>query len=478
MRISRTVHWAIASCLFAVIIARSITLSFSIDEAMTYNFVIDEWDRIIANNHKLNTFLMKVFGRVFGHSEWALRLPNSMSFILYAWASWRLVRRIPTSWMAVMASLILLVQPNLIEFFSLARGYALGTALLFTSAVLTIEALDSDCSDGFSRRRILYASLLASFGLGAYLASVNVFIMLSACILGLQIWKWKRFGWSSLIPTGLVLAAGFAWGVNELLELSASEELFYGNESYIQFWERFQMYYLWPVYGPYFMRPSTMLNLLALGMLWPVLIWSLSRKLRAEIVVPLILLVGAAIGWVIEFEVFDSLLPMHRTSLIYYPLLGMLVVGFISGMKNVNKPFIKFPTMAVFAVFAFVILGNFSKAVDFHTLREWGGSADVKTAMMIVKEYSDELPREAEIEKHYNLRSEINYYIRTRGMNVGVNMNMGTELNAEFLLLRIRDFKYAFDDERLTSKYELVGDYPDSGLRLYIRKDVLSKTSE
>lgn len=441
---------------------------------MTYNFVIDEWDRIIANNHKLNTFLMKVFGGVFGHNEWALRLPNSLSFVLYAWATWRLVKRVPSTWIAVLASIVLLVQPNLIEFFSIARGYALGTAFFIAAVVMTIEASDAKESASFSQRRLLYASICIGLGLGAYLAAINVFIMISACILGLQIWKWSRFGWRSLLTTGFILVFGFAWGVNELIELGQSEQLFYGNESYAQFWERFQLYYLWPVYGPYFLRASTMLNLLALGLLWPVFLWLFNRKFKAEVVIPLVILVGSSIGWVLEFEFFDSLLPMHRTSLVYYPLLGVLVVGFMIAVGRLERPILKYTTMVVYSVFAFVILGNFSKAVDFEVLREWGASADVKSAMYQVDEYAEKLSTEAVIEKHHSLRSEVNYYIRTRDMNAQVDMEAGIQLDAEFLLVRKNDFHYSFDDEQLTSKYELIGDYERSNLRLYIRKDILA----
>src|ERR1051325_3912111 len=72
--------------LFIYIILRAKKLSLTWDEANTFweyvrtpRWLPQEFNYMSANNHLLNTWLMKICAMCFGESEFSLRLPNVLA---------------------------------------------------------------------------------------------------------------------------------------------------------------------------------------------------------------------------------------------------------------------------------------------------------------------------------------------------------------------------------------------------------------
>ncbi|MCC6279292.1 MAG: hypothetical protein IT262_01735 [Saprospiraceae bacterium] len=86
------------------------------------------------NNHILNTLLIKGLTGLFGWHPFVVRIPALLGAFIYAWAGLQLSRKISAhAWIGVFAYTMLLFQPYLLEFFSLARGYALGLGLMLAA---------------------------------------------------------------------------------------------------------------------------------------------------------------------------------------------------------------------------------------------------------------------------------------------------------------------------------------------------------
>ncbi|MFN0174637.1 MAG: hypothetical protein ACKVU0_08335 [Saprospiraceae bacterium] len=86
------------------------------------------------NNHILNTLLIKGITGIFGWHPFVIRIPALIGAGIYVWASVLLCRQISAQlWVRVFAFTMLLGQPFLLEFFSLARGYALGLGLMLAA---------------------------------------------------------------------------------------------------------------------------------------------------------------------------------------------------------------------------------------------------------------------------------------------------------------------------------------------------------
>lgn len=110
--------------------------SFTHDESYTYLQYVNQtiadifsYEGDLANNHLLNTLLMKWSAFFFGNTELPLRLPNILAHLLYLIVTYALFRRYTPKW-TIPFFLIANFNPYLIDFFSLARGYGLAIACM------------------------------------------------------------------------------------------------------------------------------------------------------------------------------------------------------------------------------------------------------------------------------------------------------------------------------------------------------------
>ena len=120
---------------------RAWALSFTHDESLTYILYVHEpFSSILlsrethANNHPLNTLAMKLAGGTFGPSEIALRGASVVAFFVYVVALVVLLRRVERRSIRVLGLSLAIANPYVLDFFSLARGYGLALALVFSVA--------------------------------------------------------------------------------------------------------------------------------------------------------------------------------------------------------------------------------------------------------------------------------------------------------------------------------------------------------
>ena len=104
----------------------------TVDEAysfLNYSYVENVLNIGIANNHLLNSYLVSLFQN-FGYSEIFLRLPN----VIFGWIYIALVINVSLKSKNYLLSLFLLIlNPYVIDFFSISRGYGITTSLIFLS---------------------------------------------------------------------------------------------------------------------------------------------------------------------------------------------------------------------------------------------------------------------------------------------------------------------------------------------------------
>lgn len=120
--------------LFIYVVIRANNLSFTHDESLSYAILFDNPMAIqTANNHILNTLFMWLSSLFFGNSEIALRLPNILSFGLYLYASFVIFKETKNAWLMALGSCLILLNPFLIDYFSLARGYGISLGCMMLS---------------------------------------------------------------------------------------------------------------------------------------------------------------------------------------------------------------------------------------------------------------------------------------------------------------------------------------------------------
>lgn len=154
LRFQNTIFFILALGLIIYTSSRAALLSLTCDEASTYfshvpnsiwTCFFSESCWVDANNHLLNTFFMQISIGVFGISEWTLRFPNLFGHFIYLIFSILLVRKYSSNfWIAIGGFCLLNLNPFLIEFFSLARGYGLGVGCMMMSIYYLFRWVESE----------------------------------------------------------------------------------------------------------------------------------------------------------------------------------------------------------------------------------------------------------------------------------------------------------------------------------------------
>lgn len=128
-----------------IVVYKAATLSFTHDESGTYltlyqhtfgQIFTQESAWRSANNHILNTLLFKLSINLFGHSDFAMRLPNVIAFwACLSLALWVINRKLTNPISKFVLFAILFLNPYVLDFYSVCRGYGLSMFFHFSFLV-------------------------------------------------------------------------------------------------------------------------------------------------------------------------------------------------------------------------------------------------------------------------------------------------------------------------------------------------------
>ncbi|MES2514375.1 MAG: glycosyltransferase family 39 protein [Bacteroidota bacterium] len=214
---------------------RCYNLGFTHDESISYNKIIHQnlyqiftnnSNFVTANNHILNSLFMKYFELWLGPQEIYLRLHSFFAHIIYLLFSFLLLKNFKNPWIAAIGFLILNVNPYLLDFFSLARGYALSIAFMMMSVYYFIEFTKKE-----SFKQIvlcLIAGLLATLANFSMVTFITSVILLFECFM-----LWKRYSFKQffiknvpVVFVALSLYALYKWPITKLIQY---KELYFGG---------------------------------------------------------------------------------------------------------------------------------------------------------------------------------------------------------------------------------------------------------
>ncbi len=182
--ISKITCLALSVGLLTYTILRACKLSFTHDESFTYLYAShNSFMEIISNrtaitssnNHLLNTLFMKLFESLFGSSEIVLRLQSILAHIAYLFLTYVLLKPLKSQFAIILGFVLLNVNPYLLEFFSLARGYALAISFMLASIWFLFRYMKEEKNKTLIGCYV-FASLavLSNFALLNYFASLLI----------------------------------------------------------------------------------------------------------------------------------------------------------------------------------------------------------------------------------------------------------------------------------------------------------------
>jgi len=390
--------------LFLIILYKVIHVPVTTDESPTVFFYsnFSFWNIMmfpdnIPNNHILNTLLAKCSMMIFGKEQWAIRLPNLLSFFGFGFGVFQILKLVlkPASHFFLPAA-ILFVNPYLLDFFGLCRGYGISITLVTISvgfllngylnqkakfiwyALLTsilasyanfsvllfwVTVTIMVCFYFFMQnkkdlRKILKPALLIFLISVAYLALIIVPIMKMQSTNEFQYWTSKGF-YDETIKSLLI----YWWYDSEILS-KISFDFWTGALACIVLLNII-----------YFLR-NTQKNK-----------FSIQRFYHPTFLATVLLILPAIIN-IVQSKILGTPNLNGRTALFFFPLVSFVFATTLSLIPELKRQWIK--SLAVFA--GFILIINLSSRVSLKSVKEWSYDQSTLEVMNFIKEKYDGKP--------------------------------------------------------------------------------------
>ncbi len=373
---------------------RAATSSFTHDESLS--FAIFNWAPQwggTANNHLLNTRLMRLCSWLFGNSELSLRMPNVAAHVIYLGSTLLLLKRLKQPLIQVLGFVLLALNPYILDFFSLARGYGLGLACLMLSLYLLMRAHEEKPAGrpaiyGFLSLLSAALAVLANFSFLTYYLPM---VLVAAWVLASDL-SYRRFSRDRLVIAAGLLGAGALLAVfplHRLLLLRRTGQLYFGGDTGF-FSDTFEGLVRASAYSRSLSRPTTTaISVILVGMVLVALAVGAWRFLRhAEPSLALVfsvLFAGSVVFAIVEHYLFHVLWPIERAAVSYIPLYVVAVLFGAQLLTELTHRWWRLTAiLALPALMAVLLCSQFVRHFDPYSYLDWAYDRHDKDAIGLV----------------------------------------------------------------------------------------------
>ncbi|MBI3519209.1 MAG: glycosyltransferase family 39 protein [Bacteroidetes bacterium] len=449
---------------------RCYSLSFTHDESISYNNIIhnsfyeiisNDTEFITANNHILNSLFMKYSEMIFGASEISLRMHSLFAHIIYLFFSFLLLKNIKMPWIKLIGFLILNVNPFLLDFFSLARGYALSIAFMMMSIYYFIEYTKTEKIKHitiFLTTALL--STLANFSMVVFVVSI---IGLLECFMIAKRYPIKQCIIKNIpvLFTALCLYSFYKWPITKLIE---HKELYFGG--YVGLWRdtalsSIQFYLYGCRYTEIFSYFLRFLLLAGVFSGFYVLFIKIKTKSIKEldfifVLFTFIIVVNYLQHFIMKTNFFTERVAVFLVILFFISLINTWHYFSEKGLL------LKITTGVIASVFIIVIGFTASASLNFSYTCDWRYDADTKGMISELTNLNANKTT-VKIGNTWLFEPSINFYRKTRHLNWLQPANRdGLNRDYDFYYVDTYDLN-SFDK---TNKI-LIKTYPESGATLF-----------
>lgn len=432
----------------------------------------------IPNNHILNTLLVKLCQTIGGINALTIRLPNLFFYWLYFLSACIFARVCSLDWrIKIFAFSAFLLNPYLLDFFSLARGYALSIDFMLAACLSAYFWLQTG-----HKRWWIIAIVLSCLSVYSNFTSLHFYMPFFA-LLGYSAWERlpspRRLPdvlpyWKPLVSGGIVLGM---FSIIPLLKITLTHQL--------RFWETTGFYkdtlgtlvtmslygksYLFtPEFTAQFVAALTALLICFMGI---ALVWNVWQKrlvlMSDSFTFFFCLLLGSILVPCIQFWLLKTPLPTTRTALFYYPLLVLPTIFFLEKIRlrfrwSVNLVAIP---LTVFVWF------HFANSANMRYCMEWEYDANTKIILRYLeKEYLYSKRREPiTLESSWWFHPSLTFHIQSSDIQwldlKGYHMDACPTSDAQFYYASSEHFL------DISPYYETLIDF-DGGKRRLLKKRV------
>ncbi len=412
--------WIIIPCILLLVYValRACKLSLLWDEANTFfeyvrnpRWIPEGHNFMSANNHLLNTWLMKCSVFLFGESELALRLPNVLAGGIYFFAAASLAEKLVIKrWQILGVFFLLTLNPFVLDFFSVARGYGISMALLMLGILQLTKYIlgKQEIRHGIYAQLFLTIAVLANLTLIHALLAVSFLLILNRFFFHRNEQPARSAMLFSILPLTCLLF--FIPYVNQLKKAGA---LFYGEEakslgstflslSKATAYETFYSQWMTPVLTIFV---SAIPLIAVIYVMRNVLTVMKTMQGRWLVFITLTVFFSIA-GPMLQHLIFDANFLLGRTALFYIPLLCLNLIGVLI----LFPPKLKNVLLVTFGIF---VTAHFYFSMNIYWTFDWKEQADVKAAMLRLKKENipvDENCFASIISTDLPYEKQVNYY--------------------------------------------------------------------
>lgn len=312
---------------------------------------------IDANGHFLNSFLIWVCYKLFGSSMFVLRLPCIFAFLVLAFSIYKFNNQLLTSTKAKAVLTACFIQSfNILNFYSLARGYGLSIAFLVLALFYFFRYLKS-----FSWPDVFKFILFSQVALSANLTLVFTLLVTTAVIMFFQIRDKTFFSAKNIILLLIHFSLILFW-IKYAFFLQANGALYYGGGGG-GYWKVTFVSLIETVLGQGGLINTVVIILFAfLFVMW---LWHLSKErltflFQSNFAICFFCLALLIVAFYLLNRFFGVNYPEDRTGLFFYIFFVLSIVFFSDEYiyGNIGYVFISIP---IFFITNFVIDVNFGK---------------------------------------------------------------------------------------------------------------------
>lgn len=388
-------YWILGAFVFAYIFIRAITVGVTYDEAWTLmDFVPLSLSDVFlcnpcdANNHLLNTLLIKLSYLFSPDTLFWARFPNLLAGLLYISMAALISRGVVKGMLGYSLYLLLILNPFLLDFFSLARGYGLAIGLLLAAIYYLLRLVQS--------KEFRYVWLSLTF---ASLAVLSNYAVLSAWLGVVFVILWSCFSCSGrmftkALGTSLIFAlflSGIMYvPVGKMLEQGSL--YFGGTEGFYQ--DTVNSLLRYTLYDPYAYTTAHILGVvLIVLMLANLLFGGFTKRIKAfqvdtAMALLLLLLLPVAVN-ILQHFILGTPYLVARTALFYYSL---FMLAFVFWLKVVR---IQLYSKAIAVLLTLTVLVNFAINANFLKAITWEFDSHNRKILQTISDQNSENKRVA-----------------------------------------------------------------------------------
>jgi Dolichyl-phosphate-mannose-protein mannosyltransferase len=333
------------------------TLPFGFDESQSFASFTGQPEVLrTATHHPLNTALMRWCSRLFGNSEFALRLPNVVAHGLYLLAVLALIKRFRDPVLQGLGFVLFNLNLLMIEYFTMARGYGLALAFEMVGLYLFVRAYER-VDQRHLARDLSLAVAAGSLAVLSNYAWVNYYLPLLVAVVWLLLTdgSLRRVSRRHIGTALTIIAAGglfLSYILSKLLKLQRDRQLFLGgHNSFVSdtIPSLVHCALFSTIDSPGAVRVVSGILIGLFVLVLPLAVYQWFSKGEATLGLLVLLLAAAVALPILEHRFFGALFPIERAALYYLPLYAVVLVyafNVLGGVPSASWTRVLGPTLA------------------------------------------------------------------------------------------------------------------------------------